>query len=345
MTIRLSRATSAALLALLFACSSEPVDGFNWGTDPGGRDDAASDVLVDDGGDPRTDAGADTAADSGFDSGFDSGDLDGRVGVVTFNVRRFFDTTCDSGNCDDGFESVLSEAQFNFRANQIADAIEATGADIALLQEIESQDCLDALVERLDGFTVSVLGETGGTATLDVAVVARAGELLEVETHRDIGLTRPDGSRTTFAREFLGVHLGIAGDRVIVFTSHFKSQNNDDPGRRLAEASAARDIVTAAADAHPDALVVFGGDLNDTPGSEPLDALETDGALFRVASLLPPGEDATHEYRGEENALDHIYLAEDAAGIVIPETITVFRDASGGFGGSDHAALSATFAY
>ena len=106
----------------------------------------------------------------------------------------------------------------------------------------------------------------------------------KMRVRADEVLTRPDGSTTTFSRELLEVHVTKAGRAIIFFAAHFRSKSNDDPGRRLAEAQATRRIVDAVAAANPRALVVLGGDLNDTPGSPPLDALTGNGGLLRAAA-------------------------------------------------------------
>jgi endonuclease/exonuclease/phosphatase family metal-dependent hydrolase len=187
-----------------------------------------------------------------------------------------------------------------------------------------------------------VLGETDTPASVDVGVLS-AWPILDVRGHRDQVLRRPDGSTTTFSRELLEVHLDVEGTRVIVFAAHFKSKSNDDPGRRLAEARAAHGIVTAVAAAHPRALVVLGGDLNDEPGSPPLAALEQDGALLRVASDRPDGVVWTYSYGGDLQAIDHLLLARNAGGVYLPGSFQAVRDSSRGLGGSDHAAVVADF--
>jgi uncharacterized protein len=289
---------------------------------------------------------------SGFDVGPDvppstvqpwSGDI---VRVATFNVLRFFDTVCDSGRCGpQDFEAVLTEAQFAARADQLATAIRALGADVILLQEIENQTALTALQVRLgDQFSTATLAETGFAGSIDVAVMANA-RIVSERRHGEASLPLPSGGTTTFTREFFEVHLALSreardADRaeVIVFVAHFKSKANDDPPRRLAEAQAAREIVVEVARRNDQLLVVLGGDLNDTPGSPPLQALEAGGELLRVASDLPEPAQATYA----SQAIDHLYHATNAGGEYLPASAQVFRD-GGGWGGSDHGALVAEF--
>jgi len=266
------------------------------------------------------------------------------VPIATFNVRRFFDPVCDSDDCGYGaYEEAPTQEQFEARAAQIAAAIDRIDARIVLLQEVETWQCLAMLASALaPRYPVVALGEKGGAATVDVAVLAE-GTLLLLQRHRQIPLPLPSGGTTTFAREFLELQLEIDGQLVVVFVAHFKSKSSDDPERRLAEAQAAHLIVTTRAAQLPDALVVLGGDLNDTPGSEPLDAIEQGGWLLRVASDLPPGEDHTYVFNGTGIALDHLYLAVGGAGTYVPGSAQVIRGPAGGLGGSDHAALSARF--
>ncbi len=340
----MNRTSALLLVALLHAgCADETVSRLpvtdTGPTDVGETPTTDGGEIGRDGEEPDEGPADDTSA---------SGDTAPRttVAIATFNVSRFFDTVCHTNDCDGGFESAPSQAAFEFKASLIAGVIESMDLDIALLQEVETLDCLEELERQLpEEYETTVFAETGFAGSLDVAVVAR-GRLLRVREYRNSNpLRRPDGSRTSFAREFLEVHVETPGGRAIVFDSHFKSRNNDDAGRRLAEAQAAREIVLEVAAEYPDALVVLGGDLNDTPGTDAIDALEGDGGLFRVASTLPEGEDGTHEYRGVRNALDHLYLATDAAGGAVPDTVAVVRDASGGLGGSDHAALRAEFEF
>lgn len=287
------------------------------------------------------------SADVGEDASIDSrGDVPAaEFEVMTFNTSRFFDTTCDSGACGDAdFERQYSQAEFDFKVQQIADGIAEVGADAVLLQEIETEGCLDALLTRLPEYTVAEFGEIGGTATLDVAVLVRDVDFLETRRHRArTELMLDDGRTRSFARELLEVHVQREGRRIVLFAAHFKAKRNDDPEWRLAEARGAREIALATADEFPEALVILGGDLNDGPGSEPIEALVKGDELELVTDDIAPDDAWTYRYFGDTIAIDHLLLADNGGGRYQSGTAAVIRDASGAFASSDHAAVAASF--
>src|SRR4029078_284848 len=98
-----------------------------------------------------------------------------------------------------------------------------------------------------------------------------------------------------------------------------------DPGRRIAEARGAHDIVAAVAKESPHALVVLGGDVHDTHGSEGSTALEEGGALLRVASDRPDTEVGTYVFGGSWQALDHLLFAPRGPGPCLPVPLRVAR--------------------
>jgi len=270
---------------------------------------------------------------------------DQTVTIATWNVYRYFDTTCDSGACSPGdYEELSSDWFFGHRADAMASSIRGFGADIIVLQEVETQTCLEAIRTRLGpDFSIAELGEIGTPGSVDVGVVSR-GTLLEVRTHRYKPLTTLSGTQTTFARELLEVHLDLDGWRVVVFAAHFKSKRNDDSERRLAEATAARAAAEATAAEFPDAMVVLGGDLNDIPGSEPLLALEDNQGLLRVAAEIPGGGDWTYSLGATTQAIDHLYLVPGGSGVHVPGSSAVIRTIGDlGLSQSDHAPLRAQF--
>jgi len=271
---------------------------------------------------------------------------EGTVRIAAFNVRRLFDTVCDSGNCGgSAYEELPTAEILDTKTTRLANAILSLKADVVLVAEVETQASLDALLAKLPGFPRdnALLGEMGFPASVDVGVLSRH-PILSSRRHRDSTvLTLPGGGTTTFAREFLEVHLDVEGAEVIVFPAHFRSKNNDDPGRRLAEARGAHGILVRVAADNPHALVVLGGDLNDTPGSEPLMALEQDGALLRVASDRHESEQGTYVFGGALQAIDHLFLARGGSGRYVPGSFRAVRDGNRGLGGSDHAAVVADF--
>jgi predicted extracellular nuclease len=268
-----------------------------------------------------------------------------RVRIASFNVKLFFDTVCQSGACAPAdFEQVSSQAAFDARAAQLAQAITSFDADVVALQEIETQACLDALLSRLSGVMPhGALGEIGTAGSVDVAVLSKT-PIDQVLGHRNLErLVRPDGSRTNYSREFLEVHVHTAdAQEVVLFAAHFRSKVSDDPGRRLAEAQTSRRIVTDLAATLPNALVVMAGDLNDFPGSPPLEALTADGGLLRVAADLAVADQATYVFNGRGEAIDHILQAVTSGGRAVPRSSVVWKG-SGGFAGSDHFALTSDF--
>ncbi len=88
---------------------------------------------------------------------------------------------------------------------------------------------------------------------------------------------------------------------------------SDDPGRRLAEAQATRDILLATAAEFPDAVVLLGGDLNDTPSSPPLEALEILSAMLRVGGDRPLSSITTYSWNGMDQAIDHLLVVLSSA--------------------------------
>lgn len=264
--------------------------------------------------------------------------------VATYNVQRFFDPVCDSGACGlSDFEEQPTPEAFEARAQQIADAILRLDADVVLLQEIETERCMEALSAHLgETYPVQVLGESGGTASIDVAVVGR-GEEIRVMRHGQGAIPLPEGGLTTFARELLEVELEIEGIPVIVFVAHFVSKRSNSDDRRLAEATMTHDIITQRARGRADALVVLGGDLNDTPGSPPLNALTDSGLLQRAGDELTPPQDATYIFAGRPEAIDHLLVALESGGTYRLGSLQAFWAPDGGWGGSDHAALRADF--
>lgn len=288
-------------------------------------------------------SGADTAVspDAGVDADVPVGAP--TVTIATFNVRFLFDTECDSGRCGpNAFEQAPSQAEFDARIQEVAEAIDSLNADIVLLQEVEKQSVLDALNAALtESYPIAELGESGGSASLDVGILAR-GNLDKTQVYRD--LEEPAGGHDRFARQFLRADIDLHGERLIVFTAHFISKRSGNDDWRLAEAKEARKIVDDVAGAHPDDLIVMGGDLNDTAGSAPIDTLTGSGGLVRVAAGQDIMQVFTYVWNQRREDIDHLLLAPTPGGAYVDGTVHSVHDHNpAGLGGSDHGALVARF--
>lgn len=266
------------------------------------------------------------------------------VTIATYNSYRFFDTVCDSGYCGSSdYEVQFSESEYQQKVEDMAAALKKIDADIVLMQEVEKKVCMDDLLEELGNmYSVVYIGETGGNASVDTAVITK-GTIVDTDKHL-ASIPDPSGGTTTFARAFLEVEIELGTNKIIVFAAHFKSKSNDDPNRRLAEAQAALEIMKDTADENSDALIVMGGDLNDFPGSIPIDTLEDSSELTRVASDI--SDDATYYYDGPI-AIDHLFFAVEGSGSYVAGSAEVVKDSPSWYSlmSSDHAALKATFKF
>ncbi|XXF76125.1 endonuclease/exonuclease/phosphatase family protein [Myxococcaceae bacterium GXIMD 01537] len=271
--------------------------------------------------------------------------VSGTVRIGAFNVHRLFDTVCDSGVCGgSAYEALPSPGAFDEQVQALATAIDRMKADVVMVTEVENEVALNALQAHLPRFPHARLGETGAPASVDVGVLSRHPITAFIEHRASTMLQLPGGAGIRFSREFPEVHLDVDGAKVIVFPAHFRSKSNDKPDVRLAEAVGAHDILVRVAAENPGALVVLGGDLNDTPGSPPLEALEGDGALLRVSRDRPPQEIGTYIFNGAAQAIDHLIQARGASGRYVAGSFQVVRDGPGrGLGGSDHAGVIADF--
>lgn len=267
-----------------------------------------------------------------------------QIKVATFNVKRFFDRTCDSGRCGSSdFEGLPSTNDFNAKVSKIQDAIRILDADVFVFQEIEKASLLELVMEPYkDQYPTRVFGEIGGSASIDVAIVTK-GKFLEKKTHRQNKIMKSNGQLTTFAREFLEVHSEIRGIHVVAFGAHFVSKVSDDGSRRLAEGRAAANLLSFRGRDLDKALVVLGGDLNDSPESATLRAF-FDLGVSSVSAGMSINDFYTHSFNGQPQIIDYVLFWNRPGVELLKDEVRDFHDAGKvGFSGSDHAAVRATF--
>lgn len=267
------------------------------------------------------------------------------VRIATFNVHELFDTTCDSGACSfSDYEEHPSPAQYSDKLQDLVTQIRSINADVVLLQEIETQTALTDLLASLGGAYVGVFGETGRSASMDVATIVR-GKLIKTTLHRN-SAPFVDATQTPrlLARELIEAEVEISPDwRLIVFNTHFVSKVTDTEGsRRLGEAQTTKSILDKAATQNPDSLIVFGGDLNDTPDSAPLQSLVQNTMWSLCSADIPTSQSLTW---ADQAAIDHLIYRAGKTLTYLPKSTRRLCNPSpvSGLGSSDHCALIAEF--
>ena len=324
-------------------------------------DGEIEDEVVDETVDETVDEVADEIEDEGPDEvSDDDSDISGTViTVASYNLLNFYDTECDRGtdpygDCTDFF--LFTTAEFNSKLAEISAAIRTVDSDIQIVVEIEDGTTGDALLNELSDIYDESYIAVKNPGTSSTGILTK-GHITQVINHGDVELVRDGGGITYFAREFAEIHITLDGHHIIVFPAHVKSQANDDPERRLLEAQKAAEIIHDTAVTYPDALIVLGGDLNDNPGSDPLNALEASSLVRTGADISPENEQCTHNWGcwdGSCSKLDHIYVSTEAAGgEYISGSSSVVKDGNCVYdscethpyclGGSDHSAIKADF--
>lgn len=268
-----------------------------------------------------------------------------RVRVATYNVHRLFDPICDSASCGgSSYEPAVSQEAYQEQIRSIGDSLWTVDADIVLLQEIEKESGIADLRTYLSEtiYRGYAFGECGYSASLDVGILTR-GEIKRVEKYRSgYHYVDASGKSRPLSRELLRADIEFEhGIRVTAFTTHLVSKVSDPDGaRRRAEAEYVQQVVSRYIDENPGVFVVFGGDLNDTPGTEVLERIEKGGALIRDAQDLLPNETYTWN---NSVAFDHLYHNATLDPYRTKTERVCNVNASTGLGSSDHCALKSTY--
>ena len=268
-----------------------------------------------------------------------------RVRVATYNVHNLFDTVCDTGKCGaSDYETVLNAGDYRQKVSDVSKGIWTLDADVLLLQEIERESGLQDVQAT---FAASVypdyaFGETGAPASVDVAILTR-GTITGVERYRSgFVYTAPDGSTRKLSRELLAAEVTLPnGAELTAFVAHLVSKVSDPGGdRRLAEAQYIRSVIEAYIQAHPGRLVVFGGDLNDDPGTAPIEVFDRSEVLVRDTASMALEEILTWR---EQAAFDHLYHNAAFDAFRAKTERICGATVKQGLSSSDHCGLKSTF--
>ncbi|GAB4524048.1 MAG: hypothetical protein Fur0018_07340 [Anaerolineales bacterium] len=260
---------------------------------------------------------------------------------ASFNLQNLFDPYDDPATDD----TVPSTAEFHRRLEKHARLIHDLLGEPAFIavQEVENADVLHWLSARpeLTHTYASLLVEGPDRRGIDLALLYRPDLVTTLDYAQEEGCTTlqdglgPDGNgdmahpanaltcdtdadgvldgNRLFSRPPLVAHLQITlgdGSRLAlwVIVCHWKSKMQDSAEtaytlpRRLEQAQ----FVGALAAAHADSPVLVLGDLNDTSGSAPLEALHAAG-LFDAVETIPHAERYTYIHAGISQPLDHAF--------------------------------------
>jgi endonuclease/exonuclease/phosphatase family metal-dependent hydrolase len=138
-------------------------------------------------------------------------------------------------------------------------------------------------------------------------------------SHRDD--RRTDG-HPLWPRDCVELHVTAGRRRVALVMSHFSSALSDDGTRRAEQAARMRALADGLGVAHPDALVLAGGDLNDSPGSPALAPLLQDGEWHEV--VAPAAWTWSSGSRGAR--LDYLLVAREDMGAVLQGAVVEGTD-------------------
>ncbi len=233
------------------------------------------------------------------------------VRVATWNVHDLFDAT-DRLAPPGALDLVPAPDAVEEKLDAVAAVLEALGADVVVLQEVENAEILARLAARA-GYPEARLVEGEDPRGIDVAALSR----LPIDAYLShLGELDALG-RPLWPRDCIEVHLRTAGGALAIVASHLSSARSDDGTRRLVQAARLREIADGLDRARPDALVLAGGDLNDAPASAALAPLLADGAWL---DLAPPGA-VTWEGEAGASRLDYLLVARGDAAAVLAVSI------------------------
>ena len=235
------------------------------------------------------------------------------VRVATWNVHDLFDEA-DRLVPPGAADEVPSPAEVEEKLARLAAVITRLDADVVFLQEVEGAALLARLAERT-GHAESRLVEGADPRGIDVAVLSHLPVLSYVSHLGDAGA----GGEPLWSRDCVEVHAAAGATRLVVVGTHLVSRLSDPRGeRRIEQAARLREIADAVEASQPGAVVLAGGDLNDEPGSAPLEELLGGGAWTDLVASLRPDDAWTWSSGGAGRArLDYLLLARADGGALL----------------------------
>lgn len=280
-----------------------------------------------------------------------------RVKVGTYNINNFFDRFDDPYRADDHWGPRGTKPKNLEDIYHLGQRLREDKPDILALQEVENKGSLYEFNKAHlgDHFSDLVVIEGNDPRGIQVGLASKfpLGQVVSYQFLRDIGDKRKG---KIFSRDFLEVEILDPENYMplcTVFVTHLKSkfidpsvkspearakEEQDNAYRRTRQAMAIAQIIKRRFPNPQQGLYMVMGDMNDTPGSLPLQPLLNDPqlALYDVVTELPAEKRWTHYWseKKEQSQIDYILLSPAMRQRVVPGTVTIVQ--RGHTGGSDH---------
>lgn len=245
------------------------------------------------------------------------------IRLATYNTLNLFDDVDDpdlSAKNED-----IDDAKPESELIALADTIRRLDADVLALEEVESEDALNAFVTTYisdRGYDHVVSIDAGDPRGIEQAVLSRF-PITHYENwpRLDLGGVHPDkygdqenwyaGQPITFHRSPLRVDIQVPADvtgaapyDLTLFVVHQKSGQYSDYWR-VAEATRLASIVSRILANEPDRNIAILGDFNTMPDQQPMHIFADAGLIDPMADVAPP-QSITHE---SGRRIDYILLS------------------------------------
>jgi endonuclease/exonuclease/phosphatase family metal-dependent hydrolase len=271
--------------------------------------------------------------------------------IAAYNVEFFLDVFDDPYTGDEGH---APKPRADIEA--VAKAIRTINPDVITFEELENEGVLREMVRKFlpdMGYEYIAVDTTNSDRGQNLGILSRK-PIVSMTSHR-MQEIKLDGDPETwrFARDLWRVRIQATTTQTVdLYSVHLKSKY-DSPGdkqsarHRLAEATAARRIISEELAERPGQLAVMLGDFNDEPDTETLKALlapRADGKPFLIDAhaKLPAGHRITYLHEPHRSTIDYMLVSPTLAEKLVPDSARVLSNKSL-LGGSDHAPISARF--
>lgn len=259
--------------------------------------------------------------------------------VLTWNVHNFV-----NNEFDNDVPNEFRDSNWPTHRDSVAAELDSLNPDIAMLQEVEHLDVLEELNGALSSPYPHMAVAQGNDPYRRIAVLSKVA-IDEIVDHKDDSFTKvgTQGPSYKYARDCMEVHVTYGGRSVVLLGVHYKSKENDDADKRLAEAQRTRAIADGIT-GDSDTITLILGDFNDTPGSSPYDVTigEEPDVYGNAPDALAEESRWSFNYQGKLELVDQMMASPTLHEMLDASSVTIGQDAISD-DTSDHAPVMATY--